>query len=63
MKVSGEGGRGGGKQRANGRGSSTFHGHGDDGNVIHPNKKSETLRTENREKEVCEKIELCVRFI
>jgi len=26
MKVSGEGGR---KQRANSRGSSTFHGHGD----------------------------------
>jgi len=33
MKVSGEGGRGGRKQRANGRGSSTFH--GDNGNVIH----------------------------
>jgi len=60
MKVSG-----GGKERANGRGSSTFHGHGYDGNVIQ-GKKTEIVRTENREKrekEVCEKIEWCVRFI
>jgi len=34
MKVSGEGGRRGRKQRTSCRGSSTFHGHGDDGNVI-----------------------------
>jgi len=34
MKVSGEGGRRGRKQRSNCRGSSMLHGHGDDGKVI-----------------------------